>query len=168
MSLLTVNATSPLYGLAWPGEILRGCSADGGSMQTSLDSDGYAAKFIAASSLTLLIETPTVMEGAETISFFRRDTATPIGISYEQPKTSAYPRLIEHLEMSSRFHSIASQLSGSDRMNVGDVIVGLSYGGVAHHVTGIKDLNAQLAGASGDIALRLVRAQEQENASANR
>ena len=129
--------------------------------------DKYAATFSTASSLTLILETPAAMESAQTISFHRQDLNTPIGISYAKDTHSIYPRLIDDPKASGLFRSIASQLSGSDRLVEGDLIVGLCYDGEAHHVTGVKELNAQFAAASGDIAIRLVRAPAQENAVSN-
>uniref|UniRef100_A0A7S2FQA8 Uncharacterized protein n=1 Tax=Haptolina brevifila TaxID=156173 RepID=A0A7S2FQA8_9EUKA len=167
VSLLSVKTSSPLYGLAWPGEILREIDADG-EMHKSFDSESVVHIFNAASNLTMTIETPPEMEGAQSVRFFRQDVVTPIGISYAQEKGCSYPRLIEHLEAKDRsFRSIASQLSGSDRMFVGDLVVGVTHSGNARHVTSVKDLNTELAGASGEIEIRLVRSTGQENAGAN-
>jgi len=122
-----VQKSSPLYGRVWPGEVLHGCSADEAQASNKLGLEDYVSLFSSLTKFTLTIETPAEMEGAESIRFFRRDLTTPIGISYGKDDRSTYPRLQDHIQVADKFRSIASQLSGSDRMNVGDLVVGVCY-----------------------------------------
>ena len=164
VQIVTVLQSSPLFGRAWPGEILRGCSTgEAGPNPNPMSPDGYSAAFNGAAHLSLTIETPVAMLGATSIRFFRPDTTTRIGFQFVKDEKSGLPRL--KAEAAASFRSIASQLSGADRLAAGDLIVGITYAGKAYATDSCKAFTEHLQVAQGDMELRIVRDTGQENAA---
>ena len=159
-----VQASSPLLGSAWPGDIIESCSAPGSAQPTrQLRGPDYVEIFRDASSLSICVSTPEPLQHAVNVALYRPDRDTRIGITYCKDAKSGLVRLEDVGK------SLASQLTGSDRMYLGDFILAVTLNGTVHEVTNMEGLQAMLksAEAVGDIGFRLGRSKVASDDSEN-
>ena len=143
----------PLAGVVWPGEVIVGCSVPGvPAPKRTLTTKDVVEMLSQATSAVLTVETPAILTQAVSIPMIRPDVSTKIGITYEKDATTGMVCLSDV-----GLRSLASQLTGSDRMSTGDLIVGLMIDNEAHEVTDRAELQKLLSTATGRLVFRLVR-----------
>jgi len=163
VAVAEVASTSPFEGLIFPGEIISLTPvANGGLSSTrsptpivTADAVALSAAFFAASQLSLNVETPPLLVGAESVFLHSSelDSSLQLGIEVGKDRPSGFARIVRLTP-----GSIAATAAGPDALMPGDLIVAVSAGGTLYETSTVNDCYRVLKlYEAGPIELRIVR-----------